>query len=115
MKKRILIALVSILISVPTFSWAQEEPVEVKVKTPVGEVEVKKDSPPPPEKIVVVPPPGPEKVVVEKEVSSGGCRCAILPEDSAPPKSFILIPLSFLGLGGLVYVLLRFRRSPNAS
>lgn len=83
------------LLSFPSIGNAQDDPnVNVKVNTPVGQVEVNK--PPPPQPVVVVQPQPAQKVVVEKEAPppapSAGCNCSLIPSHASALGLLSLAP-----------------------
>jgi hypothetical protein len=95
--KKLSLIFAYILFSLPFTGNAQDNPkVNVKVDTPVGQVEVNK--PPPPQPVVVVQPPAqPRTVVVEKEAPapaapSTGCHCSLIPSHASAIGILALMP-----------------------
>jgi hypothetical protein len=85
--KKLTFLLTVFLLSWPFLSRAQNPPtnVDVKLKTPGGQVEVTNQPPPP---VIVVPPQPAQKIVVEKPgyppppppppPPNGGCHCNLV-------------------------------------
>jgi hypothetical protein len=92
--KKLTVLFAYFLFAFPFIGRAEDAPnVNVRVNTPVGQVEVNK--PPPPQPIVVVQPPPSQKVVVEKAAPaapSTGCHCSLIPSHASALGFLSLTP-----------------------
>jgi len=112
-----------LLISACWVSKTRAADVDVRVRTPVGQVEVGQPPPPP---VVVVPPPVPAPVVVEKRVvvnpppaptppppppPSGGCHCEVVPSPALTGEFQCFVFLFFIGSGVLFLAALKRKKN----